>query len=186
LKKIILSLLLFSSILFAEAKPYIGFSYGNIEENFTTTEETASTSSQFLNVKAGFGSREAYGVEIDLEYAQNKSKIFSSGTNEFDGDKYSLNVALVKAFDFNIYLLPYIKAGFGAGFMNIDRTMDTKLSFGSFNLGTGVLLPMGDNFDLEIGYKYRYVSYEGLNLITSKIIHKSHANAAFFGFNIRY
>ena len=184
MKKIIF-LLLVSISLYSDAKTYLGLNYGQLNENFTT--EDAKTSSQFVTLKAGYGLREAYAVEIYLEYAKNESKIFSSDPSvSVDGDKYSINVELVKTFDLDIYVLPFIKAGFGAGFLTIDRTLDDKLSFGSFNAGTGVYIPLTDNFDFELGYKYKSFSYEALDLISSKIIHESESSSVYFGFNVRY
>lgn len=185
MKKTILSLLLFSSFLFGDAKAYFGITSQIVEENFKTADATSS-STQSLSIKAGYGIREAYAIEINLEYIQNKSKIFSTGNTEFDGDKYSINVELVKSFDLNIYVLPFIKAGFGAGSMKIDRLLDDTLSFGSFNLGTGILIPLNDNFDFELGYKYKSFSYEGLDLIASTVVHTSSSDSAYFGFNVRY
>lgn len=182
MKKIILSLL-FSSFLFGDAKIYLGVSSGIAEENFTSSDATSS--SKFINLKFGYGIRESYGAAIALEYLKNESKIFSTGSQN-DGDKFSVNLELVKAFDFDIYLLPFIKAGFGAGFLKVDRTIDNKISFGSFNLGTGVLIPINNDFDFEFGYKYKSLSYEGLDLIASEVVHTSKSNSPYFGFNIRY
>ena len=185
MKKIILSLLLFSSFLFADSKAYFGLAYGTVEENFKTANATSS-SPEALNIKFGYGIRKAYAIEVSLEYVANESKIFSTGDAEFDGDKYSMNIELVKSFDLDIYILPYLKAGFGTGIMKIDRVLDDSLSFGSFNLGTGIFISINDNLDFEIEYKYKSFSYEGLDLIASSITHTSFSHSAYFGLNIRY
>ena len=183
MKKTILSLLLFSNFLFGDAKAYIGISTGIAEENFSSADATSS--SEFINLKLGYGLRKLYSVAIDIEYLKNESKIFSTGA-ENDGDKFSLNLEVVKAFDLTSYLIPFIKAGFGAGYLKVDRTIDDKISFGSFNLGTGVLIPINDSFDFEFGYKYKSFSYEGLDLIATEVVHKSKSNSPYFGFNVRY
>ena len=183
MKKIILSLLLFSNFLFGDVKTYVGISAGIAEENFTSADATSS--SKFINFKLGYGVRELYSVAIDLEYLKNESKIFSTGSQN-DGDKFSLNLELVKAFDLTSYLIPFVKAGFGAGYLEVDRVIDDKISFGSFNLGTGVLIPISDSFDFELGYKFKSLSYEGLDLITTKVVHTSKSNSPYFGFNVRY
>lgn len=184
MNKIIL-LLLFTISLYSDAKSYLGLNYGQINEKFSTMD--AKASSEFLNLKVGYGLRETYAVEFNLEYAKNKSKVFSSDPNvSYDGDRYSVNIELVKAFDLDIYVLPFIKAGFGAGYLKVDRTLDNRLSFGSFNIGTGFFIPISDNFDFEIAYKYKTYSYEALDLISTNIVHKSNSDSAHFGFNIRY
>ena len=185
MKKIVLFLLLMSS-LFAEAKVYFGANYGTFEEEFLTNTE-ASSSTNIATIKAGYGVREAYAVEISLEYIDNQSKIFSSDSNvDVDGTKYGMNVNLLKAFDLDIYLLPYMKMGFGAGFFDINRVLQNRLFYSSFNLGTGIFIPINENLDFEIGYEYKYTSYESVDIIAKQINHKSNANIAYFGFNVRF
>ncbi len=184
MKKIIL-FFLFCINLFAEPQTYIGMNYGGTYEKFTTAKATES--SPFLNLKAGYGVRDGYGVEIYFEYVQNKSKIFSSDpATKYDGNKYAINIALVKSFDFDIYVLPFVKAGFGAGSFKVARTLDKRLSYGSFNLGTGIYIPITKHYDIELGYRYKSISHEGLNLISQTIIHTANAYSAYVGFNFRY
>ena len=185
LKKIILFLLLTSS-LFAEAKLYFGANYGIIEESFLEDID-AESSSNIASIKAGYGVREAYAIEISLEYRDNKAKIFSSDSDtDFDGDKYGMNINLVKAFDFDIYALPYIKAGFGSGFFEVERILQNRLFYSSFNLGTGIFIPIDESLDFEIGYEYKYISYESLDTIAEQINYQSNSNIAYFGFNARF
>ena len=184
MKKVIL-IFFFTINLFAEAQPYIGLNYGAIYDKLSTAN--ASSTSQFLNLKAGYGVRKSYAVEIYLEYIQNRSKIFSSNpTTQYDGDKYAINVELVKSFDFDIYILPFIKAGFGAGSFKVVRSLDNKISYGSFNLGTGFYIPISKYYDIELGYRYKSISNEGLDLVSQIIVHTSNANVAYVGFNLRY
>lgn len=185
MNKILLLLVMFSS-LYSEAKFYIGTNYGTFNESFNEDTE-AYSSSEMLTLKMGYAQRETYGIEFSLDYTKNNSKIFSSNIDmKTDGDRYGLNVALSKAFDYNIYILPFIKAGFGAGFLDIDRVLDDRLFYGSFNVGAGVLLPVNDNFDFELGYDYRYSSYEAIDMVTEKLLYTSNIGVAYFGFNIRY
>lgn len=184
MKKLLL-LLLISLNIYADAQSYFGVNYGYENQDFTTVG--ATTSSQFIDIKAGYGVREAYSVEMYLEYVQNKSKVFSSNpSKEFDGDKYALNVAMVKSFDFNIFVLPFVKAGFGAGFLKVDRTLTSKVSFGSFNLDTGIYIPVGDNYDLELGYRFKSFSYDGIDLISKSYVYTSNAHIAYLGLNFRF
>jgi len=180
LNKIILFLLLTVSI-YADAKFYIGTSYGTFYESFDG-DTSAYSSSNTATLKAGYSQRETYGIELSLDYTKNKSNIFSAD----DGDRYGLNVSLTKAFDYDIYILPFIKAGMGAGFMNIDRNTDDKLYYGAFSIGGGVLFPVNDNFDFEVAYDYRYNSYEAINMISEKLLYSSDINIISFGFNFRY
>jgi len=180
LNKIILFLLLVSSV-FADAKLYLGVNTGLFDESFNGNT-SAYTSSGIATFKIGYAQRETYGIEFSLDYTKSNSNIFSNN----DGDRYGLNVNLLKAFDYNIYVLPYFKGGMGAGFFNVDRTMDDKIYYGSFNIGTGIFIPLNDNFDFELGYEYRYTSFESINLISEKLSYTSNIGRAYFGFNVRY
>jgi len=184
--KIIILFLLLINTLFAEAKLYLGSNYGNFEEKFTNDID-ATSSSQIAKVKLGYGVREAYAIELSLEYIENKSKIFSSDNEvDTDGDKYGVNVDLIKAFDLDIFVLPYLKAGFGSGWFDIQRELQNRLFYSSFNLGTGIFIPIGKNFDFELGYEYKYVSYESVDTIANKLNYTSNINEVYFGFNVRF
>ena len=186
LKIIILFLLLINTTIFAEVKLYVGSNYGTYEEKFTN-EVDATSSTEIAKVKIGYGVREAYAIELSLEYIDNKSKIFSSdNSSDLDGDKYGLNVDLIKAFDLDILTLPYIKAGFGSGWFDIDRELQNRLFYSSFNLGTGIFIPINENFDLELGYEYKYISYESIDTIADKLNYESNINIAYVGFNVRF
>jgi len=185
LKNIILFLLVVSSI-FADAKVYMGAGYGMFDETFKSGID-AKNSTDLAQIKIGYGQRDAYSVEMSFEYMQNSSKIFSSTTsNSLDGNKYGMNVSLIKAFDFDIYMLPYIKAGFGAGYFDIERTLQDKTFYSSLNIGTGFLIPMGESFDLELAYEHRHTSYQSIDTVVEKINYQSGSNIAYFGFNARF
>jgi opacity protein-like surface antigen len=167
--------------LYADAKFYVGTDYGIFKESMSGNT-SAYSESGISTLKLGYADRETYGIEFSLDYTKNKSNIFSAD----DGDRFGLNINLLKAFDYNIYILPYIKAGIGAGFLSIDRAVDDKLYYSSYNIGTGVLLPVNENFDFEIGYDYKYTSYESINMVSEKLLFSSHINVVYAGFNIRY
>jgi len=184
LKKIILFSLLLTT-LFADATPYIGTHIGVYKEKFS--EVDATSSSALANIKIGYGDRKAYSVEFSLDYLNNDAKIFSSAPSASkDGNKIGFNVSLIKAFDFNIYALPFVKVGFGSGVHNIDRKLHKSLAFGSFQLALGSYIPLSKHFDLELGYEARHISYEAINFITTKTSYNSVMNTVYFGINYRY
>jgi len=185
LKKIILFLLLVSS-LYSDAKLYLGSSVGYFTEDFNNDID-AQSSTTIGRFKAGYGVREAYAIEFTLDYVQNRSKIFSSSnTQEFDGDKYGLNIEFVKAFDYDIFILPFLKAGFGTGFLDIQRETQNILHYGSYNVGVGSFIPISEHFDFEIGYDYKFLSYEAIDIVAKQVRYESNVNIFYFGFNVRY
>lgn len=180
MKKILLFLLLITS-LYSEEQAYIGLGYGSFNEKFTNNETTES-SSNFTSVKAGYGEREKYAIEFSLQYIDNKSKIFSVN----DSEKYGFNLDLLKSFDLGIYINPFFKAGFGFGYLTIDREIQDLLHYGVFDCGVGVFIPLSEHLDIELGYIYKYTTYEGIDTIVDKISYSSHTNAAYIGLNTRF
>ena len=183
MKKIFLLLLLILPIYANEAQFYIGASLGGYHESLV--QNNAVVNEPIATLKVGYGERNNYAVEFSVDYIQNDSQIFSSGTST-DKDRYGFNLALLKAYDFDIYVLPYIKAGFGSGYMKITRAMQNKISYGSYNLATGIFIPINKTFDIEIGYEYRYLSYQSVNTIAQRVQYKAHANIISSGLNIRF
>jgi len=183
LKKIILFFSLLSS-LYAESTFYVGVNYGAFDEEFSELDASSSTS--IATLQFGYGDIKAYAVEFSLDYSKNRSKIFSSASSTpFDGDKYGFNVSLLKAFDFD-YALPFIKIGFGTGYLEIDRTLQDSLSYGSFQLSVGSYIPLNNSFDIELGYEIKHISYEAIDTITTNTSYNSVQNRAYLGINYRY
>lgn len=184
MKKITLFLLLISS-LYAQSQVYVGVSSGVYNESFN--EIDATNSAIISTLKVGYGNKKAYSVEFSLDYMPNDSKIFSSSPDATaDGDRLGFNVNLQKSFDFNIYVLPYVKVGFGTGVFSIERKLQDKLSYGSFQFTLGSYLPLSKDVDLELGYEVRHTSYEAINVIVTKTSYTSIVNIAYFGINYRF
>ncbi len=177
--RIFISLLLFTS-LYSDAKMYVGINYGNAIEKFTNLD--AKSSGETITAKIGYGDIKAYAIELSVDRIKNESNIFSNS----DGNRYSLNVELIKSFDFNTFLNPFFKLGFGTGGLKIDREIQDNLKYGSYNLGVGTFIPITNYIDLEIGYNYRYVSYEKIDIVVHATSYKSHLNTLYSGINIRF
>lgn len=194
LSKIIILFVLLATSLYAESKIYVGTGLGYTFETFSDDISGNDAGSNLAKFKIGYGEREAYAIEFSLNYIDNQSTTFSA-SNSSDGAKYGLNVELMKAFDFDIFILPYFKAGFGAGFLNVSGLDDgaaspkavKSLRYSSLNLGLGFLIPINEHFDFEIGYDYKSVSYEKPDK-TDPLVNqvKSNSNAGYIGFNARF
>ena len=174
MKKIALFLLLLSSIASAESKVYLGTGYGFYNEETTLANETSNYALNSVKLKAGYGVREAYAIEFSLNYLNG------------DETKYDFNVDLIKAFDWGIYVNPYVKAGFGAGIVDNRDNDNQSLTYGSFNLGTGFFIPIGEHFDIELGYEYKHLSYEKVNELDGSENRTSNVNIGYVGVNARF
>lgn len=190
MKKIVLLLLLLTS-LYADSKIYLGLGYGVYKENLTKADKTeASVTPDMLIFKAGYGDRQAYAIEFTVDYINNKDPLFHAN----DGIKYGLNVELLKAFDFGIYVLPFAKVGLGAGTLKTDLN-EGNFNYGSFNAGFGMFIPYNEHLDLEVGYNYRHLTYEKQNkkqnekqndASVSDFIPSAHVNLIYIGINTRF
>jgi hypothetical protein len=181
LKKIILFLILISSLYAnqSDAKIYLGTSYGYLNETFSESEYD-SISLQTAKVKIGYGIRDSYAVEFSIDYTQKDKDVFSSK----DGDRYGLNLELMKAFDFDIYINPFFKGGFGAGYLDIDNSSNSSLSYSSYNLAVGCFIPVNEHLDFELGYSYKFTSYEKIQEGVKEL--NSHVNIGYLGVNVRF
>ena len=187
MKKIILFSLLLTSLLYSDAKIYMGVGGGIYNE---TLDDTASTSisANMARIKVGYGVREAYAIEFSIDYVDNSEILINdiNGTVA-DGPRYALNVELIKAFDFGIYVNPFVKAGFGMGYTEITvNGVEDSLSFGTFNLGLGTYIPINEHLDIELGYDYKYISYQRLQQTDKESTITSMAHTGYVGVNVRF
>ena len=163
------------------AEFYAGVGGGYQNESFIEHSE-AENAPVYGSIKFGYGDRRAYGVEFVLNYIDNKSNIFSKN----DEARYGMDVMFVKAFDWWQYLYPYFRAGVGAGEMNVDRELESKIAYSSYNLGVGGYVPLGKSFELELNYEYRFTSYGAIDYLYEKLQLQSHVNQLYFGVNYRF
>lgn len=183
MKKILLITLLYTSI-FAEAKVYMGLGYGLYNETYTNSAAgLPDTTDNAARIKFGYGARDAYAVEFSIDYIEHASY----DTNPVIGkSKYGFNIALMKSFDFDIYINPFIRLGFGAGMIDNYENNNPSLSYGSYDVGTGFFIPINEYSDIEFAYEYKYLSYEKENTLDSTISNTSNVNIFYLGYNIRF
>jgi len=179
LKKITLFLLLISS-LYSDPMLYLGLGHGYYEERYTDVD--AQSSNTMNTFKIGYGDRKAYAIELSLQNLKNSAKIFSLN----DSDKNTININLIKAFNFDLLPIPFFRTGIGAGVFDIDGQFQKTLHFSSFNLGLGMFIPINESFDFELSYTQKFISYEGIDTITEDVSYESTMSITNFGFNIRF
>lgn len=166
MKKIIATSILMSNLLFADAQVYMGILGGYTAENFSKPYNK-STSSSIAKLQLGYGDLKGYSVQLGFIYNPNNETVFAD-TGSKDKERYSLDLELIKAFDFDIGFYPFLKIGFGAGhfdtqitYTNTDGTfIKNSLNFSSYNAGAGFYYPISEHFVLELGATYKYISYE--------------------------
>ncbi len=185
-KYILLLLLLSFSALFARTNVYVGLGLSRVHETLqpylTYVPQKRETINTELSMKIGYGHRDGYAAELSLDYLQNHSQFYAPG----DAQKLGFNISLLKAYDFGIYVNPFLKAGFGAGSLKTNAdTTNNSLTYGNFHLGGGFFIPLSSQMDVELSYQYQYISYEKVDL-ENAANPKSHLNGLYAGFNIRF
>jgi len=179
LKKFILISLLLTS-LYSDAKIYLGAGYSGYVENLNDSDLT-NTSSAY-KIKAGYGIRNSFAVEFSVDYIDN-----TISTDAPWSAKYGFNIELIKAFDFGIYVNPFIKAGFGAGIIDNRANDFMSKSYGSFNTGLGMYIPLSTSYDIEVSYSYNNLSYEKNEADKLQSYNQtSHVNSLYIGINTRF
>ena len=176
LKKIILFLLIFSTLAFGESKIYLGtgVGYGDVVTKYSGVATEEKFNEDTLRVKFGYGDREAYAVELSLDYIDSDPK------------KYAFDISLLKAFELGIYINPFAKVGFGAGALDNRDNAQKSLTYGSFNIGGGFFVPINEHFDIELAYEYKNRSYQREDESDGTESRTSHVNFLYLGVNLRY
>jgi opacity protein-like surface antigen len=172
------------TLLSAESKIYVGVGAAKVQETvlpYLHYPQTEHLNTEF-SAKIGYGARDSYAAELSLNYLQNDSRYFA----EDDGSKLGFNISLLKAYDFDIFVHPFLRAGFGAGTFQTDAdATNNSLTYGNFHLGGGLFIPLAKQIDIEVSYEYRFVSFEKIDL-NDKTNPKSHINALYTGLNFRF
>lgn len=182
MKKIFASLLLLTSSIFAESSFYFGAGYSYINESISFNNLSTNANNNAAKLKIGYGEQTAYAIEFSLNYIDNTTALLTTA----DKEKYGFDIELMKAWDFDIYAIPFVRVGFGAGRMSSTaRTNAKAISYGSFNGTLGTLVPISESFELELAYEYKHLSYQKTdsNASTSP---SSHQNGVYFGINYRF
>lgn len=155
---------------------------GGVQYETYNDDESSKNTPYFGSMKFGYGDIHAYAIELVLNYIDNKSNIFSYD----DKQRYGLDVMFLKAFDITEVLYPFVRAGFGAGEMQVDRKIENKISYSSYNIGAGTFVPLTEHIDLEVTYEYRFTSFKSVDLIVEKRKLQAHVNQIYFGINYRF
>lgn len=170
MKKILLISLLCSSFVFAGAKVYMGVLGGSSSEAFSKPTSQTITS-PIAKVVLGYGNYKSYSIELGWIYNQNSQNYFSNNGSK-DGLKYSLDLNLVKAFDFGEPVYPFFKLGIGGGYLNTNITTTSSttvksLNFSSFDAGGGFTYLISKRFSFELSVTYKHRNYQKIDQASS-------------------
>ena len=180
--RILLVLLTLYVSLLAEHKGYVGFSIEDSSEYFSISGEEKFVSAPQYKIKAGYGDIGGYTVEASFSYMDYDKNVFSKN----DGAALMLDITLYKGWEVGYNLYPYLGIGIGMGDMDVDRTLESSLTFSSFNFGGGLRYVISNTYDFDIGLNYKLRTWQTISLVTDNINVTSHLVNPYIGINYHF
>ena len=169
--------------LFAEAAAYIGFSIEDSTEFFVLEDkDPVDASTPQYKIKAGYGDIGGYTVEASFSYMDYATNVFS----ENDGAALMLDITLYKGWDVGYNLYPYVGVGIGMGDMEVDRQLESSLTFSSFNFGAGLRYVISNTYDFDLGVNYKLRTWQTISLVADNINVTSHLVNPYLGINYHF
>lgn len=158
MKKIVLAVLIASGLMAADSGVYLGVEYG-VAKNSTTQDfdnGSATTSyeddNNYKDIKVKIGGGRDGGVKFQgsLSFITFDEYVFSYASKE----TIELGFDIIKEFEVTPSVYPYIKAGFGVGFMDVEGYSEDSIAGVSFKIGAGVSFKVVDHLYLLAGIDY--------------------------------
>lgn len=173
---------LFFSLL-AEPAVYVGIAVEDSTELFSVEgKESVTASTPQYRIKAGYGDIANFAVEASFSYMDYETNVFSAN----DGAAIMLDLALYKGWDAGYDLYPYLVVGIGVGNMPVERKLEDALTFSSFNVGGGVHYMISEHIDLDLGFNYKFRSWQAVSMVSEDIKVTSHVANPYIGMNYHF
>jgi len=180
--RILLAILTFTLYLHADPSVYMGISIEDSSELFSFNDQTKTASTPQYKIKAGYGEIDNFSVEASFSYMDYSTNIFS----EDDSAALMLDITLYKGWDFGYDLYPYVGIGIGMGNMPVERTLESALTFSSFNFGGGIRYVISRTYDFDIGVNYKLRSWQSISSVADQVEVTSHLLNPYIGFNYHF
>jgi opacity protein-like surface antigen len=149
----------------ALADVYVGVEYGaasNTHEREVTgaVSGTREYDNDYSDIKLKIGGGEDGGVKVQatLSFIEYDESIFDV-TNK---DYIEVGLDLIKEFEVNKNVYPFIKGGLGVGSMDVEGYSESSITGVSLNLGAGLSFKATDNFYLVGGVDYVYRKWQDI------------------------
>lgn len=149
----------------AMADVYVGVEYGaasNTHEREVTGagSGTSEYDKDYSDIKLKIGGGEDGGVKVQatLSFIEYDESIFDN-TNK---DYIEVGLDLIKEFEVNKNVYPFIKGGLGVGSMDVEGYSESSITGVSLNLGAGLSFKATDNFYLVGGVDYVYRKWQDI------------------------
>ncbi|MGD9655043.1 MAG: outer membrane protein [Sulfuricurvum sp.] len=153
----------------AMADVYVGVEYGaasNTEEWEWTgaSNGTREYDNDYRDIKLKIGGGEDGGVKVQatLSFIKFDDIVFDA-TNK---DYIEVGVDLIKEFEVNKNVYPFIKGGLGVGSMDVEGYNQSSILAVSVNVGAGVSFKATDNFYFVGGIDYVYRDWQDIEYTT--------------------
>jgi len=168
MKGLLVSSLFVATIGTSFAGTYIGIDYGKvsnedeIEVNNGNTGTLDNKYSDF-SIKFGSGNDGDWKTQVRLSMITFDEALFDASNK----DLTEIGVDAIKEFEAANNLYPFIKFGFGFGWMDVDGYLDDSIKEFSFNAGVGVSYEVMEDLDVLAGVDYVGRSWQDIEIINT-------------------
>jgi len=136
------------------ADVYVGIDYG-FASNETEIEDGSNSfkgdnNYNDLKLKVGYGKDGDFKGQMSLSFISFDEKVF----DDENSDLMELGFDVIKEFEATKQFYPFLKAGFGFGYMDVEGYEDDSIYEVSFNVGAGISYKAIENFYIVGGIDY--------------------------------
>lgn len=178
----ILAASLFTGNAQAESRFYIGASsglgYGTLDVGGYKSSASTTAGTVFIGIAL------SETVRMEINYDSNKAK--SDGeTDKFTGFNADWLIALSEQQDVN----PYFLVGFGVyQYKDTAHLFDDNedLKGVALNLGTGVSYKLNRSFEVDLGYTFKYIRWQDIQLHYATISSQAFQNRIDLGLKFKF
>jgi len=166
MKGLLVSGLFLGTVGTAFAGTYIGVDYGKVsnEDEIEVNNATAATlDNEYsdFSIKFGSGNDGDWKTQVRLSMIAFDKALFDASNKELT----EIGVDVIKEFEVANNLYPFIKFGFGFGWMDVDGYLDDSIKEFSFNAGAGVSYKVMEHLDVLAGVDYVGRSWQDVEYI---------------------
>ncbi len=166
IQSLIVSSLLSSSLM---ADFYIGLDYGQVSNTDKASasgiSKTQSNKYSDIGIKFGVGTDGGWKYQLKISKIKYDKPIFDNSHK----DLTEINMDFIKEFTVGKNFYPYLKFGFGYGWMNVDGYTDSSINEYNLNGGLGLSYKAIEHLYFNGGVDYVYRKWQDIKYGTTTI-----------------
>lgn len=197
MKKILLGTLL-SSVLFVPATfaestasdtksdLYIGLDVGTSKNTFTlddgSTSASADLDSKYFKLKFGTVSESGWRLQGYFLSETYDETLFDNTHDRLN----ELGVDVIKGFAVTPKFSPFIQAGLGYGWMNVDGYSESSIAEFNIKIGAGLMYSINNTFEVLAGVDFQAKAWQDIVVGTTTISTTEKSSKFYIGTNFHF